>query len=129
MSDEVFHPAVEDLPLSKVLAALADPARLAMVRTVAAADGLSCTVLGQEAGLELSKSTMSHHQRILRESGITLTRVQGSHRILRLRREELDGRFPGLLDAVLASPVEQLPVRAQTARAGRPAKSEPVEVH
>jgi DNA-binding transcriptional ArsR family regulator len=128
MSDEVFHPAVEDLPLSKVLAALADPARLAMVRTVAAADGLSCTVLGQEAGLELSKSTMSHHQRILRESGITLTRVQGSHRILRLRREELDGRFPGLLDAVLASPAEQIPVRTQTARAGRPAKNEPAGV-
>ncbi|MHC3472575.1 ArsR/SmtB family transcription factor [Streptomyces sp. 7R007] len=117
MSDEVFHPAVEDLPLSKVLGALADPARLAMVRAVAAGDGLSCTRLGQEAGLELSKSTMSHHQRILRESGITRTRVQGSHRILRLRREELDGRFPGLLDAVLAAPAEPVPVRRQVVKA------------
>lgn len=115
MSDEVFHPAVGDLPLSKVLTALADPARLAMVRAVAGTDGVSCTLLQQEAGLELSKSTMSHHQRILRESGITLTRVQGSRRILRLRREELDGRFPGLLDAVLAAPPE--PARAAPARA------------
>jgi DNA-binding transcriptional ArsR family regulator len=115
MSDEVFHPTVEDIPLSKVLAALADPARLAMVRAVAATDGLSCTRLGQDAGLLLGKSTMSHHQRILRESGLTLTRVQGSRRILRLRREELDVRFPGLLDAVLAGPAE--PVRTPASKA------------
>lgn len=102
MNEEVFHPAIEDLSLTKVLASLADPARLAIVRAVAAADdGLSCALLTEATGLELSKSTMSHHQRNLRESGITLTRIQGSRRILRIRREELDKRFPGLLAAVL----------------------------
>lgn len=105
MIEEVFHPAVEDVPLSKVLASLADPARLAMVRALSRADdGLACTLLPQETGLVLSRSTMSHHQRNLREAGITLTRIHGTRRVLRLRREELDQRFPGLLEAILAAP-------------------------
>jgi DNA-binding transcriptional ArsR family regulator len=104
MNEEVFHPAIEDLPVSKVLASLADPARLAIVRALSDAEaGLSCAVLPQETGLDLSRSTMSHHQRNLREAGITLTKIEGSRRILRLRREELNRRFPGLLDAVLAA--------------------------
>jgi DNA-binding transcriptional ArsR family regulator len=103
--DEVFHPAVEDVPLSKVLASLADPARLAIVRALARADeGLACTLLPEETGLALSRSTMSHHQRNLREAGVTLTRIYGNRRVLRLRREELDQRFPGLLAAILAAP-------------------------
>ena len=83
MNEEVTHPSVEELSLPKVLAALADPARLA------------------DAGLEVGKSTMSHHSRILREAGITHARVQGARRMLTLRREDLDARFPGLLDAIL----------------------------
>lgn len=109
MNEEVFHPPVEDLLLPKVLASLADPARLAIVRVLAGSDaGLPCTELPQKTGLELSKSTMSHHQRNLRESGITLTRIQGSRRILRLRRKELDQRFPGLLDAVLTADAQSV---------------------
>ncbi|MFE0464891.1 ArsR/SmtB family transcription factor [Kitasatospora sp. NPDC058965] len=117
MSDAVFHPDVDELPLSKVLAALADPARLAMVRAVAGTDGLSCTLLDRTAGLELSKSTLSHHQRILREAGITRTRIEGSRRVLTLRREELDARFPGLVAAVLASPTEPTRAAAKAAAA------------
>lgn len=120
MSDEVFHPAIEDLPLSKVLAALADPARLAIVRAVAAVDpgdGLACTLLPEQAGLRLSKSTMSHHQRILRECGITRTRIIGSRRTLRLRREELDQRFPGLIAAALAAPAEPVGTSARRSAA------------
>jgi DNA-binding transcriptional ArsR family regulator len=49
----------------------------------------------------VSKSTMSHHARILREAGITHSRVQGARRIMTLRRDDLDARFPGLLDAIL----------------------------
>ncbi|MFL6055538.1 MAG: ArsR/SmtB family transcription factor [Actinoallomurus sp.] len=98
---EVFHPLVEDLTLPKVLAALADPARLATVRTLAGVGESPCGRIQQDAGLEVSKSTMSHHLRILREAGITYSRVQGARRLLTLRREDLDRRFPGLLDAVL----------------------------
>ena len=101
VSEEVFHPAVEELSLPKVLAALADPARLATVRMLARAGESACGQVQHDAGLVVSKSTMSHHLRILREAGITYSRVQGARRMLTLRRAELDSRFPGLLDAVL----------------------------
>jgi DNA-binding transcriptional ArsR family regulator len=103
VSEEVFHPAVEELTLPKVLAALADPARLATVQTLARVGESACGQIQHDAGLVVSKSTMSHHLRILREAGITYSRVQGARRMLTLRREDLDARFPGLLDAVLHS--------------------------
>jgi DNA-binding transcriptional ArsR family regulator len=103
VSDDVVHPQVDELSLPKVLAALADPARLATVRMLAQVGESACGQIQHDAGLEVSKSTMSHHVRILREAGITHSRVQGARRLLTLRREDLDARFPGLLDAVLRS--------------------------
>ena len=43
-----------------------------------------------------------HHFRVLREAGITHTRVEGGARHVTLRREELEARFPGC-QAILAS--------------------------
>ncbi len=101
MNEEVIHPPVEELSLPRVLAALADPARLAAVRTLARVGESACGQIQHDAGLTVSKSTMSHHVRILREAGIMYSRVQGARRMLTLRRDDLDARFPGLLDAVL----------------------------
>jgi DNA-binding transcriptional ArsR family regulator len=95
------HPAAKDLRLAKALAALADPVRLAMVRTLAALGDSPCVELHQAAGLTISQPTFSHHQRVLREAGIIRERVQGAQRILSIRREDLDVCFPGLLEAVL----------------------------
>jgi DNA-binding transcriptional ArsR family regulator len=55
----------------------------------------------QEAGLEMSKSTFSHHLRILREAGLVTKRIQGAKGYSRLRKDDVDQRFPGLLDSVL----------------------------
>ena len=97
----MIHPPTEELSLPKVLAALADPARLATVRTLARVGESSCGQIQHDAGLMVSKSTMSHHLRILREAGITHSRVQGARRLLTLRRDDLDARFPGLLDLAI----------------------------
>jgi DNA-binding transcriptional ArsR family regulator len=51
--------------------------------------------------LGLSKPTLSHHFKVLRESGVVRTRPDGRKRLLSLRTDDLDARFPGLLDAVL----------------------------
>jgi DNA-binding transcriptional ArsR family regulator len=101
VSEDVIHPPVEEINLPRVLAALADPARLATVRTLALVGESPCGQIQHDAGLAVSKSTMSHHLRILREAGIVYSRVQGARRMLTLRRDDLDARFPGLLDAVL----------------------------
>jgi len=98
------HPAPEDFRLTAILTALADPARLAAVRTLAAKGESPCTRLQHDAGLTISRTTFSHHQKILREAGIILARVRGTERILSLRKDDLNQRYPGLLDAILNAP-------------------------
>ena len=99
--DDVVEPAADAMRLPKVLAALADPHRLATVRFLASHGESWCAQVRQEAGLELSKSTFSHHLRILREAGLVTKRIQGARGYARLRKDDVDQRFPGLLDSVL----------------------------
>ena len=95
----LIHPAADELKLATVMDALSDPVRVAIVRALAAQGEIACGTLE----LGVSPATRSHHFRVLREAGITLTRPSGTHRYVSLRRPELDERFPGLLDAVLAA--------------------------
>lgn len=81
-----------------VLHALSDPVRLAIVRAIADADTeLTCS----DIPVDITKSTASHHFKVLREAGVLDVRVEGTRRYHSLRRDELDRRFPGLLDSVL----------------------------
>ncbi|MBA3262282.1 MAG: helix-turn-helix transcriptional regulator [Thermoleophilaceae bacterium] len=95
---EPHHPARAELELSFVLHALSDPARLEIVRRLADGDEPSCGTFD----LGLSKATLSHHFRVLREAGVVRTRPEGRKRLLSLRIDDLEARFPGLLDAILA---------------------------
>lgn len=92
-----YHPERESIALSHVLYALSDPIRLRVVHTLAGCGESRCGSLG----LDVAKSNMSYHFRILREAGIIRQRSEGTQRINGLRREDLDARFPGLLDAIL----------------------------
>ena len=95
----LHHPDVDDLELAAVLRALSDPQRLAIVRALAESpEPRRCGSFG----LGLAKSTMTHHFRVLREAGVVSQQEDGTARLNRLRRDDLDARFPGLLDAVLA---------------------------
>jgi len=93
------HPAVADLEMTTILGALSDEIRLRIVRELADGDERVCGSFE----LPVSKATRSHHLRVLREAGVTNTRVDGKTRLVSLRRADLDARFPGLLDAVLRS--------------------------
>jgi DNA-binding transcriptional ArsR family regulator len=98
------HPRLEDVALETVLHALADPARLAIVRRLDAdrleqGEGLAC---GGAAACDMPRATLSNHFAILRAAGLIESRKQGVQVISRLRREEVDRRFPGVLAAVLA---------------------------
>ncbi|GAA2251239.1 helix-turn-helix transcriptional regulator [Streptomyces amakusaensis] len=92
------HPGRSDIELTAVFHALSDPTRLAIVRGLVGIEERSCGALG----IPLSKSTLSHHLKVLRDAGVTHTRIEGTHRYMSLRREDLDARFPGLLDVALA---------------------------
>ncbi len=95
------HPDAGEIELTRVLFALSDPLRLAMVRRLAADGG---EVDSLELGPDLPRSTLTHHTSLLRESGVTFTRAAGRKCLIRLRTEDLDARFPGLLPAILAGP-------------------------
>jgi DNA-binding transcriptional ArsR family regulator len=99
-------------PLSAVLAALADPVRLAIVQRLAA----GCANCATAAPSGLPKSTQSFHYKVLREAGLIVSQRQGQEVINTLKRDEIDARFPGLLDAILTSACsDQTAARSDTA--------------
>lgn len=91
------HPAAHELILERVLYALSDPVRLDIVRRLSGVPGASCGDL--DGGRP--KSTVSHHFRVLRESGLIQTECAGTTHMNKLRRAELEARFPGLMAAIL----------------------------
>jgi DNA-binding transcriptional ArsR family regulator len=91
------EPALADVTLTAVMAALADPVRVAILLDLDERGESTCGTFE----LGISKATRSHHLKVLREAGLTRTRAEGTHRYVSLRREDVDERFPGLLGAVL----------------------------
>jgi DNA-binding transcriptional ArsR family regulator len=96
----IYHPDQKDIFLAGVLYALGDPVRLEIVQQLAYCGPLPCGALSGSVG-PVAKSTLSHHFKVLRESGVLFCRKEGTQHINSLRREDLDALFPGLLDAVL----------------------------
>ena len=97
-TDQIAHPAREELELGAVLHALSDPVRLRIVGKLAIAESeYTCGSFE----LPVTKSTCTHHFKVLREAGVIHQRQQGTTRMNKLRREDLDARFPGLLNTIL----------------------------
>ncbi|MCL4163875.1 UNVERIFIED_CONTAM: hypothetical protein GTU68_023538 [Idotea baltica] len=93
------HPPIELMNISRVLHALSDPIRLNLVKQLADCGELSCG----ELDLQVAKSTASHHFRVLREAGVIRMTPKGTQYINSLRRQDLQNRFPNVLDSVLTS--------------------------
>jgi DNA-binding transcriptional ArsR family regulator len=93
------HPDAADVDLFDVLHALSDPTRMTIVQTLHRDPERACGTFP----VEVAASTLSHHFRVLRESGVIHQREDGNRRLTSLRQQDLDGRFPGLLDTVLAA--------------------------
>ncbi|MFF5445706.1 ArsR/SmtB family transcription factor [Streptomyces sp. NPDC012888] len=94
------HPEPGQIRLEEVLHALSDPVRLSIVRELAtAASELACS----DFEVPVTKSTTTHHFRVLRESGVVRQAYRGTAKLNGLRRDELDALFPGLLDSVLSA--------------------------
>ena len=94
------HPDREQLDLSAVLHALSDPQRRGIVAELAASEvPRPCSSFAPS----ISKSTRIHHFRVLREAGLIEQWKEGTSKMSKLRRDNVDARFPGLLDSVLGS--------------------------
>jgi DNA-binding transcriptional ArsR family regulator len=97
IASDLEQPAVDDIRLADLMQALGDPTRLEIVRALHADGERQCGSFD----LGVTKATRSHHFRVLRESGVTHTRLEGTSRFVRLRTDDLDRRFPGLLSAIV----------------------------
>jgi DNA-binding transcriptional ArsR family regulator len=112
------HPAIDQIELANVLAVLGDSTRLSIVGYLARNEGepLNC---GRFLDFG-SKTNLSYHLAKLREAGVTRTELRGTSRLISLRRADLDSRFPGLLDSIVASAIK-LPFNLKDAGSPEPA--------
>jgi DNA-binding transcriptional ArsR family regulator len=94
---DLYHPKRSEIELTGVMHALSDPTRLSIVQELADGHEQACGTFAVDVG----KSTLSQHFKVLRDAGLVTTRVDGTTRMQTLRRADLDARFPGLLDAIL----------------------------
>ena len=99
VAEALPHPKRDELELAKVLHALSDPVRLQIVASIGR--GGECPMGAID--LPVTKSTCTHHFKVLREAGVLSQRQVGTARMNTLRRDDLEARFPGLLDTVLRS--------------------------
>lgn len=93
------EPRTAELTLTGVLYALSDETRLRIVQSLDQTEEIACGYFD----IDMPKSSLSHHFRVLRGAGVIATRKDGTALLNRLRRADLEKRFPGLLDSVLAS--------------------------
>jgi DNA-binding transcriptional ArsR family regulator len=96
--ERIPHPATSALDLATIMRTLGDPARLQIVRTLADDRERMCNDISTLLGMP--NSTCSYHLRLLREAGITRARAAGTQRLISLRRDDLEERFPGLVDVL-----------------------------
>jgi DNA-binding transcriptional ArsR family regulator len=98
VAEEIAQPAQAEIELGPVLHALSDPVRLKIVAALAATkDPLPCGSFN----VSVTKSTCTHHFKVLREAGVIHQRHEGTARLNSLRRDDLEARFPGLLETIL----------------------------
>lgn len=99
------HPDPDQISLPTVMAALGDETRLAIIGCLARWDDAGGLVCGQLGNL-CSKTNLTYHVAKLREAGVVHVRPEGTRRRVTLRRDDLDSKFPGFLDSVIASAID-----------------------
>jgi DNA-binding transcriptional ArsR family regulator len=97
MARPLHHPSADDFSLDRILHALADPVRRSVVAKLIEEGEKSCA----DTCGGMAPSTISHHHRILRESGLIRSEKRGVSVVNNVRQAEIEARFPGLLAAIL----------------------------
>jgi DNA-binding transcriptional ArsR family regulator len=95
------HPPAEEITLAGVLGALSDPMRLKILRKLLERRDACLSCSGAAPCAEMAKSTLSHHFRVLRDAGLIRTTKRGVENLNSVRWDDVNGRFPGLLKAVM----------------------------
>lgn len=106
-NSEIQQPLRDEIALTQVLHALSDPIRMEIVLKIARSGQVACGAFD----IPMPKSTLSHHFKVLRESGIVASRREGNELMNSLRFEDLEARFPGVIKAIIAAHHDMPPLR------------------
>ena len=95
MTDE---PDIVDFDFPRILAAVADPVRMSILKQLAnAEEALSCGVIE----LPIKASTATHHFTALRQAGVLHQYYVGTSRMNLLRLDDMERAYPGFLPSVI----------------------------
>lgn len=98
----LFHPGLDEVTVEGILYALSDPTRVAIYADIASQQCTQrCSTFCTVSDRPIPKSTLSQHFRILRENGLVHAERHGVEMRFTPRCAEIEGRFPGLIPAIL----------------------------
>jgi len=98
----LFHPSIEDVRVETILHALSDPVRVAIFTEIVGSDcSRNCSNFLIISEKDIPKSTLSQHFKVLREAGLIRGERIGVEMHNTSRCAEIDGRFPGLIAAIV----------------------------
>lgn len=115
----LVHPAIQEITVEGILHALSDPVRVALFAGIVAQQcPRSCSEFLTIGAKPIPKSTLSQHFKILREAGLIRSERHGVEMHTVSRCEELEQRFPGLIQAIITALTIQAgdAAQVQTAR-------------
>lgn len=114
----LLHPSIEDVTVEGILYALSDPVRVAIYAEIAAQECTqNCSTFLTVSDKAIPRSTLSQHFKILRENGLIRGERHGVEMRNTSRCAEIEGRFPGLLRAIVQAHM----IQSAAARAKKPA--------
>jgi DNA-binding transcriptional ArsR family regulator len=119
----LFHPSVEDITVEGILYALSDPVRVAIFADILGAQcSQKCSTFSTIMDKAIPKSTLSQHFKALREAGLIRGERRGVEMHNLSRVDEIDQRFPGLIQTIINAHSIQLKqkVLQQTAQPPKP---------
>jgi DNA-binding transcriptional ArsR family regulator len=110
----LLHPSIDDVTVEGILHALSDPVRVAIYADIVSSGcARNCSNFLTVSEKDIPKSTLSQHFKILRDAGLIRSERQGVEMHNTSRCSEVDGRFPGLIAAIIKAHLAQSKGRRQ----------------
>ena len=98
----LFHPSIEDITVEGIMHALSDPVRVAIYAKIVGSEcPRTCSNFLEVGERAVPKSTLSQHFKALREAGLIRGERVGNQMHNTSRCNEIEGRFPGLIKAIV----------------------------
>ena len=116
----LLHPSVEEITVEGILHALSDPVRVSIYADiVGSACSQTCSTFLKVSEKAIPKSTLSQHFKALREAGLIRSERRGVEMHNTSRCQEVEKRFPGLIQAIVNAHYVQLAEQTKAARAAK----------